>query len=1276
MQPLDIRSFPLTGQSLIEASAGTGKTYTITALYNRLLLAHRSELPRLGCDQILVVTFTRAATEELRGRIRERIRDSFEDCLRLLAGNQAEDQSFAQLIDDLSAADADSLDVQQLSTWLQANLAQMDEASVYTIHGFCQRMLKQFAFDSGVMFDAELVLDSETYLKQACEDVWRQQSYHLNHEQGRYWLNRYAGPQSLLQRFRSWLSRPGLRFIPEVDHTSEFTQSWKQLQQNYIGLADLWQQLGNGNITDIIAQSGVDKRSYSSRNLPSWVKAASSYFSAGSVWPVNDKLEKFSAALLHEKTKKGMPPEHSLFDQIEHYLAQAKSLTLQLDITLFEQVRARYFDLLEKSAALTPDDLLRLLSLALKSEQGERLAQQIRRCYPVAMIDEFQDTDPQQYEIFNAIYPAKPHCTDIAEPETSYGLYMIGDPKQAIYGFRGADIFTYIEARRALQPQQRFTLDTNWRSHSQLISGVNHLWGINSSPFVFDQDIEFVPVKAAGKHDAQGFLLDGELQQPLQIWSGFDESMSRLQAQQQVAEQCAQQIAGLIYGDHGTLGDAPVDAKDIAVLVRSRRQAGWIREQLSKHRVGSVFLTRDSVYDSQEALDLLAWLTAVHSPADERAVRTALATSSQGLDAEILNTLLNDEQLWEQQLEQFHRFKQHWQKRGVMAAIMLWLETPLLSVNKTDAEQSLAVFLRQSSEGERRLTNLMHLGELLQTASRRVRGHQGLIRWFGERIFDEDRSGEEAQLRLESDANLVTIVTIHKSKGLEYPLVFLPFLWDDSFEPQRLTEAQYYQGYSEETESSSVKQGVVMNLAPDDDAKQLAIRDAKAEYLRLLYVALTRAKYGCFIWLMNAVDGRSKKSVLAKSALGYLLNLEAEPDWQQLQTQLSHPAIVFAEFPDWRDNASLQRTNQNDDSHVSEKTFSASLYDEWRVSSYSQLTAASSSHTTPVKTSADESLDWQDPQLEIMDWEVANDGRTETSQAVLNQQVALRFPKGANPGTCLHAILEHWDFQDQASLIEICQQQLSYYGINPLEIISNNDEQNTMTDIASWLTQVVQTPLVGLDKNGQPLTFSLADITAANRLDEMEFHLPIVGQLTNHAINQLMAAQAATTPDAGNAAARLTFDPLTGYLKGFIDLIFCYQGRYYVADYKSNHLGDLPADYLHESMAQSMAEHHYDVQAWIYTLALDRLLSQRLPDYSPEQHLGGVFYCYLRGMTDEFLGASRLLSSTQPPSAEADLFAAEPVIADVLSQAPGVFYQRVDLQRLSQWKSAFGYSND
>ena len=1224
MQTLSIPHFPLAGQSLIEASAGTGKTFTITGLYNRLILGHgRPDNARLGCDQILVVTFTRAATEELRGRIRQRLRDTFEDLLRLENHQPAQDKDLSGYLQELAAAQtlsADSLRQQQLP-WLQSNLALMDEAAIFTIHGFCQRMLKQFAFDSGVVFNAELVLDSESYLQQACEDIWRQQAYHLTAEQSRYLLNRYAGPDALLQKIRARIARPDMTILPVLTE-QDFASLWQQTAALFRQAQTLCAQCQAADLEALIQASGLDKRSYSKKNAPNWIAQAFAYFSGDFYLPAPDNLQRLSPQVMAGKLRDGSLPEHPLFDVIEAFLQPAAQLSLLLELGWMDAIKNRYFELLEKAGALTPDDLLRLLVNALRAAQGGQLAAHIRRLYPLAMIDEFQDTDPQQYEIFNRIYPAQ-HESSTPEPDSApaYGLIMIGDPKQAIYGFRGADIFTYIQARRQLDEAQRFTLNTNWRSHTRLVDGVNQLFAGHDSPFVFDRDIEFVRVAAAGKHDAQALTVAGCAQVPLQLWYDGEE-YSRAAARQVSAQQCAEKIQALLSGS-GTLADRAVQARDIAVLVRSRRQAGWIREALAAQGIGSVFLTRDSVFDTQEALDLFSWLQAVAHPADERALRTAVASETQGYSAQQLDQLLNDEQAWEAVLEANLNYHQLWNRRGVMAALMQWLEDDLR------AER-----LRRMADGERRLTNLMHLGELLQTASRRLRGHEALLRWLGEHVFAEQRSGDEAQLRLESDANLVTIVTIHKAKGLEYPLVFLPYLWDDSYQPNSKSDTQYF----------SEQQGMVLDLQPGDEAKAMALRDALAESLRLLYVALTRAVQGCFVWLMDAVDGRSrkeKKSLLADSALGYLLQLDAAPDWPAL-LQRSNDSLQISAPPAWPVAADSVSRGGDQASPAAART-EGRPWDNWRVSSYSQLTAE---HGVP----ADDDILRQDEGAAGDLWPADSVAMSLPVSEFNEQAPALQFAKGANAGTCLHAIFEHWDFSDAEALTDITRRELLHYGL-----LDSDAAEQQIQEVAGWLTAVVQSPLM----TAQGERFSLSALTPDQRLDEMEFYLP-VGHLRAAQAEQLLAMDTAARP-------RFSFEALSGYLKGFIDLIFCYRGRYYVADYKSNHLGFSIQDYTPSALALAMQEHRYDLQAWIYTLALDQLLRNRLADYSPQQHLGGVFYFFLRGM---HLGAAAPLFSSAGRSAENDYGQGDLFSADTdRCQPPGVYYHTVDVAQLQQWRT-------
>ncbi len=1215
MKTLNIADFPLHGQRLIEASAGTGKTFTIAGLYNRLLLGHgrRSDAQqpaRLACDQILVVTFTVAATAELRGRIRARLRNTFEDCLRLDNKQPMQDQQTYQYLlqlaqqRGLTETELNSSVQTELKPWLQANLALMDEASIYTIHGFCQRMLKQFAFDSGVMFSAEMVLDSERYLLQACEDIWRQHAYRLNEPQSRFLLSQYAGPQALMQTVRSRLARPDMTVLPALP-TADFESLWAQTEAAFLALKAQCRDTSVADLAQLIADSGLDKRSYNSKHTPNWLGQIVAY-GLGDFYPQPPACsERFTQEYMSEKLKSGELPQHPVFGALEALLPLVNQLNRLLDLAWQERIAARYFELLEQAGALTPDDLLRLLQAALAGPQGERLAAHIRRLYPVAMIDEFQDTDARQFDIFNRIYP--PAEAGENPDDQHHSLIMIGDPKQAIYAFRGADIFTYIQARRNLTDEQRFTLDTNWRSHSQLIKGVNQLFAGNASPFIFDKDIEFIQVKAGGRHDNNGFAANGRAQIPLQLWHDGQE-YSRHGAQQTTASQCAEQIAALLNGA-GTLAGQPVQARDIAVLVRSRKQAGWIRDALAQQNIGSVFLTRDSVFESQEALDVFRWLEAIAHPSDERIVRSALATETQGYSAGKLHQLLNDESEWETVLQTHQAYHRLWNTRGIMAALLTWLES-----------DGRAQRLRCLPQGERRLTNLLHLGELLQSASRRLRGHEALLRWLGEHVFSDEGSGDEAQLRLESDANLVNIVTIHKSKGLQYPLVFLPYCWDDSYLPNGKADTCYFDD----------KLGMVLNLDPDADAKDMAIRDALAESLRLLYVALTRAEQGCFVWLMDAVDGRSKKekkSTIAHSALGYLLNLQQNPDWAELH-QRANADMYIGDLPKWP--AAVASQSDSVAANIAARTIQPRRYDSWRVTSYSQLATA---HATEDVPAAD--LPLAEASLRNDEFSTANENAPEQATVTPAEpgkpHPVFTFAKGANAGTCLHAILEKWDFHDTQALETLVPQQLARYG---LLVADEQQQTEKCQQVADWLQAIVQSP----QQDQQGTVFCLADIQPGQRLDEIEFYLPVAG-LKPYQVDQLLHSQ----------NPRFQFHEVSGYLKGFIDLIFAHNGRYYVADYKSNHLGNRPQDYHPEALQQAMQEHRYDLQAWIYTLALDQLLRQRLPDYDPQQHLGGVFYYFLRGMPFAADAADAAGLETAQPSA-------------------GIYYLPPDWPQLQRWQ--------
>lgn len=1134
-------TLPLKGERLIEASAGTGKTFTIGLLYLRLLLGLGGENAYsrpLSVEEILVVTFTEAATAELRGRIRENIHQLRLACIRGKSSNPMH-QLLLEQMPDLSQAAAQLLAAER----------QMDEAAIFTIHGFCQRMLNLNAFESGMLFEQELIEDEQALLKQSAADFWRRQCYPLSLDVARIIAAEWSGPDSLLATLRPWLQgeSPGLKRPPAADETlaSRHARNLARIE----AIKQQWQAL-SADVEGIITASGVDKRSYSSKHLPNWVARVTQWASSDTLdYQLPKELERFGQQVLEEKTKKGEAPRHSLFEAIDQFLAEPLSLRDVIIAQALTDVRATVQREKRLRALLGFDDLLSKLDEALQQPGGVLLAETIRARYPVALIDEFQDTDPQQYRIFRTLY--------INQPEQA--LFLIGDPKQAIYAFRGADIFTYLRARNEVSAH--YTLDTNWRSSPEMVGSVNRLFSQLDSPFLFSA-IPFQPVKPAVPNQSLKLIFDEQQQPALRFWLQPGEGVGNSDYQQFMAQQCAADISRwLVAGQQGRarLGKGevlqPVRASDITVLVRSRNEAGLIRDALNALAIPSVYLSsRDSVYTTPEARELLWLLQAIQAPEQERLLRSALATSIFAIDAATLDALTQNEREWDALVEQFAVWQQLWHQRGVL---------PML--RDVMIKRQLAENMLASENGERRLTDLMHLGELLQEASVQLESPHALVRFLAQQIARPNSQASSQQLRLESDRHLVQIITIHKSKGLQYPLVWLPFA-------AGFREAASALYHDRDTFTA------LLDVQGDAQSLALAEEERLAEDLRLLYVALTRSVYHCSVGIAPLIKGTRKKegeSDLHKSALGYLVQQGEAADAQQLSQRLNAltgEGIALVEeglLPGemWQDA-------QQGDEVLSSRDITRALADVWRVTSYSGL---QQHHSSPLLDA-----------LPNFDIDAAGE-EDKGEEAALTPH---HFPRGAAPGTFLHGLFESIDFTEPPDSVWL-EDQLQHNGY-PL---------SWLPVLEQWIDRVLHTPL-----NAEGLTLSA--IKSSERLIEMEFYLPINNLLTAADLDALLRRH----DSLSQQAAPLDFRQVRGMLKGFIDLVFRWQGKYYLLDYKSNWLGDSHAAYTPEAMAQAMIGHRYDLQYQLYTLALHRYLQHRLPDYDYQRHFGGVFYLFLRGM--------------------------------------------------------------
>ena len=1181
---LNPHSFPLRGSHLIEASAGTGKTWTIAALYVRLVLGHGDAgsapvRPMLPQD-VLVMTFTRAATRELSDRIRARLTEAAQ-VFRGIA--ETDDPFLKQLCSEYPKGEPREQAAYRLALAAQA----MDDAAVYTIDAWCQRMLREHAFDSGSLFEEQLVGDEAALRLEAVQDYWRQQLYPmatpLVAQVQRVWRDVPALDQDMRALMAVPLADPAPGTLAQVFGAAlaERDAQLAALKQGWVEKADNLLGWIEGQLAH--HKSSWDGRKLSYKNCAAWLEVLKAWAQGpedGKVLQTTMKTgwDRFTPQGLLACRKPGeatvdLPPESQAYADLQTALLALPDPAQAARLHARTHVLQRMAELKRRSGLFGFADMLQRLDVALADpESGERLAQRLREQFPVAMIDEFQDTSPLQFRIFDRIYRTAENRQDAA-------LLLIGDPKQSIYGFRGADIHSYLAARSATTGRHH-VLATNYRSTKAVVDVVNRWFEIPKDAFGYqrgDEDpLPFQPVKAKGRSEV--FTTREGVVQAMTVVHDATLRSAR-DALAHLSALCAEQIVAWLGDPQARFvdpnkGDQPLQPKDIAVLVRTGKEAAAVRDALRVRGVASVYLSdRDSVFASDEARDLCLWLRGVAEPQDMRRVRAALGSRTVGLSLAELYDLATQDELLDQRAEQMRELRMVWQGQGVLAMLRQSLHV-----------LQLAGRWRGQSDGERRLTNVLHLAELLQTASSQLDGEQALIRWLAQQIDEVNAGGagdsEEQTVRLESDEDLVKVITIHASKGLEYPVVCLPFAHSHRMlEAHKTPVLQLDDGEGER----------VWTLDFDRDDTKLADHDRLREDLRLWYVALTRARHALWVGWSPVNRQGGKSCVNHQSAAGHLLGgglefeaadwlpklqaLEKDADEQRLSVQLVS-ASEEVPLTVWQRPA-----------HTSELrdalSCTARIDKSWTIASFSRLTRDLASQTvlhmaTPLPADDEPPVDAQ-----------------ALPEQAGPQAPWHRFAKGPSAGNFLHDQLE-WLAADGFVLDAPKAERLK-------KRCDNAGYKAQADDVVQWLTRVVAQPLRG---PGSPLN------ALGTLLPEMEFWLP-AERLHAREVDAL--CQQHLLP--GVSRPQLPDAQLHGMLMGFADLVFEHEGRYWVLDYKSNHLGADDAAYTPQALAEAMAHHRYEVQAALYMLALHRLLRARLGEaYDPVQQLGGAVYLFLRGI--------------------------------------------------------------
>lgn len=1177
------------GLHWIEASAGTGKTFTLSSLMVRIFLG-----PYLP-NQVIATTFTRAAAAELKNRIRARLVETlryFERCQTL-----TETEIQAKI-----AAETDPLFQKVLSDYatrvdfarerLKLVIDQLDELFVGTLDSFSQKLLREFSFESGKIERADITDDAKSYTYQLIHDVLRE------------WIQ--LQPQNVVdylllnQKLKSQEA-----YVPVVENSLNFASAQFQEVQapeldlkQFEQLVDDFIQLDLSLIAGLSEYYSADGQYHSvigkkwrtdalmqhtlCEDLPAFIQALSEQRSYALFAPHFEKTLKNLTELATKKVLNKCAEEvlhqfeqHPVMQALKSFCEALSQLNLDLDLLdaylkfyLSREVKKRLPQVLQQKSETTFAQQIRTLSEALQGEQGLRFAKFVQARYPLILVDEFQDTNQDQDNMLARIWRDQKRYMQGC-------MIMVGDPKQAIYGFRGGDMLTYNKARADVLSKQgrQYSLRHNHRSVKVLVQAVDALF---QRQMDFGEEVIYSPVEAGSRPHPALIDAQGENHQPLRWLLLNDKKHEPLQVAWKIRDLLNQGIAEKLYLAEKT-GPRYLTENDIAIL--SKNHDGLDKAQYELERLG-IRVNRPSkrsVFDHAVAKDVGAVLAAIMHPYDEGKIKRALLSRLLGFNLQQLIQLEAQADGLSQFIYDFDCIREMWLQKGFLTAWQYCLN--LFQVWKN-------LVATQSRDNERSVVNLRHLTELLCQHSEQYQGAQKLYHWYLKQLQSPAEREWELERKLSNEAG-VQLMTIHQSKGLEFKIVFLLGADKDFREMNKTLNFSTVEHVHPVTGKVDIQRVVAVN--DKNLLEQAAIEQhnarAVAEQHRLWYVALTRASHRVYALLQDQ-EGKSSHGLAfwrgqdfahPASADEALLH-ERPPKLQARQQELL--PLQALQFPSQRFYPRSKTSFSALAQHLSRKQ----AMDALAVNTEQMPSAADEVHVVELlETVAHQPLSW----------------------------IKRHFPMGTVAGTFLHEIFEHIDFQDQQDWpLEIRRRFKNDYPALWQELLAKYEQEFQQVDeeqligwMGEWLAEVLTTPL--------HQDFQLNQLNEHEYLAEFPFYL----SLSDH----VLAIQRIHQLYAEHGIDMLDFNPANSarYLTGSIDLVYFDGQHYHIADYKSNFLGTDQSHYLEVEIRQSMSQASYWLQAGLYLVALHRYLTVHMQDYDIEKHLGGASYLYLRGMNGQ-----------------------------------------------------------
>lgn len=1374
---LNLASFDLDKSSMIEASAGTGKTFTISNLVVRLLIEGikkgNSSEP-LDIENILIVTFTNAAASDLRARVLQKIHEcrisfdqiknggktieELEDPFKDVAIHCFEKYSH-NTIDGISIDNIKNV-ASVFSRLLTRAERNIDRASISTIHSFCNKALNQiYSFEAGRAFNVNLTQDISIEQKEAKLAVWRSLFYNDNGFDRDLLLNllgftdpegdtlknavkaiekvRLIDPNECYYGFsvKSYYEEgvkklqktpdERLKYLLDTakDLYSDFEndffsklESLKEYKDQIISFADgntvpgsLYELSPGGSFYSNPFNKGLPCKNFLNLLVSTLNNDSADTINYITSFNSIDKIVALSEIGSDEhffKVKKGGEFKDSQkvrdFEEIVKDLISAsfeviteiELIKLELTTLVAINVILKTDELCERDNVISNDEVLRQLAVALNNNKdksrGDVLSSLLRKRYPVAMIDEFQDTDPVQFAIFSKLY-----LNQEAIDESSH-CYLIGDPKQSIYAFRGTDINSYNKAKELILGNKGnvYTLNTNYRSCQNIIKGVNEIFyeyeepktqessegsfsNIESqnseeslsekkvqidypyvkNPFDYynnsgkegylDSKIHFEPVNFSDKANSVRFYFKDDSSKEIPICNyirevSFADSQETPKANDYYGEiakfvaldvkRCL--LEGKIF-ENGEERD--VKPSDITILVNDAKENSFIQDALKKQSIQSVYFSdKESVINSEdknynitvteEAANVIYLMEAMCDSTNSPKVNRLLGSSLLRLSSEKFLDSIKSDKL-DSEITLLRVCRDSWEKYGFITAFSQYIY-----------QHDLLCTILETDGGERSLSNYFQIAEIVQSVNSKVTGSNAQLLWFKELVLNNkgELSEDVTKKHLESEQSLVKVMTIHKSKGLEFPIVFTPY--ESGFMALKSKDsAIYYDPDSKQVSYALDRENKIIGKSVKDLVEVAALQEQE----RLLYVALTRAKLANFITLPSCVSLERKPY---QSPLKKLISLVSKDDSadskgkpskritkkskdKEVEIDTTKDVVVADPQPTLKavENPELFKkleTVELDESIKVQNSISqdcsvssldkGAVDNSFTVTSYSAIT--SGAHNDMFASSADE----KETSVE--------DGDSDDSKD--KDLINFNFAKGSTAGSFLHKLMEivlakdDVDKADKDSLYNFVNSQLKY---DFYHLVSKpGDDEDTKNEkivaLSQWLYDILNANLLPKAKDGNQV--KLSNLKALDCARELDYFLPckdfkvrvLNGICHDFYESEVKAFELTSIPELPD----LKKSNFKGFMNGSLDLVAKFVTetgpKFYMIDYKSNYLGNSYSRYTQQKILKSIFESRYDVQILFYSLALYRFLKTSLPNFSYENDFGGVMYLYLRGM--------------------------------------------------------------